>query len=264
LPADISPRYSLAPVESVALGAANIPALLVRPDTDEPCPAVLLQHGYAAQKSDLLPLAAYLAVFGFVALLPDAWEHGERCPDSGARWTAGMDADYFLDVVRHTTEDLRTALDWLEARPDVRADGIVIGGFSMGAMAALVVGTEDPRPAGVISASGSPLPDLASVARFEAQPPDEELRRWVPEHDAAAHVARLAPKPLLLQHGRHDDLVPLAGALRLYEAALPHYTAHPDRLALMLYDHSHTVSEEQVRDAVNWMAPFFVAAEEAA
>jgi dienelactone hydrolase len=264
LPADVRPRYSLAPVETVALGPSGIPALLVRPEADEPCPAVLLQHGYAAQKSDLLPLAAYLAVFGFVALLPDAWGHGERNPESSPTWMGRVSSDYFLDVVRHTSEDLRVALDWLEVRPDVRTDGIVVGGFSMGAMAALIAGTEDPRPAGVISASGSPLPDLASAARFGLEAPNEELRRWVLEHDAAAHVARLAPKPLLLQHGRQDDMVPVGGTLRLYEAALPHYTAHPDRLALMLYDHSHTVSEEQVRDAVNWMVPFFVTEEEAA
>jgi hypothetical protein len=54
-------------------------------------------------------------------------------------------------------------------------------------------------------------------------------------------------------------MVPLAGALRLYEAARPHYAAYPERLALMLYDHSHTVTPEQLAAMVNWVAPFFLA-----
>jgi fermentation-respiration switch protein FrsA (DUF1100 family) len=264
LAGDMTPRYSIAPVEHIRFGAHNVPALLVRPDTADRCPAALLQHGYAAQKTDFLPLAAYLAAYGFVTLLPDAWDHGERMPSGGVNWLSQMSSDYFIDVVRHTAEDLREGLTWLEQRSDVRTDAIALGGFSMGAMAALIAGTEDPRPAALISASGSPLPDLANAVRFGQHAPGEEARHWVLEHDAAARVGEFAPRPLLLQHGRRDDMVPLAGTLRLHEAALPHYAAHPDRLALMLYDHSHTVSERQVRDAVAWLEPFFRSEEAAA
>jgi fermentation-respiration switch protein FrsA (DUF1100 family) len=175
-----------------------------------------------------------------------------------------MPVDYLVEIVRHTVDDLGAALTWLEERPEVRTDAIALGGFSMGAMAALIVGTEDPRPAAIISVSGSPLPDLASAMGSGTDAPSETARRWVIEHDAAAHIARLAPKPLLLQHGRSDDVVPVAGTLRLYEAAQPHYAAHPDRLALMLYDHAHTGSEAQLQDAVTWMARFFTREEEAA
>ena len=52
-------------------------------------------------------------------------------------------------------------------------------------------------------------------------------------------------------------MVPVAGAERLYEAAVPHYSGQRDRLALMLYDHTHLVTEQQMRDAVKWMMPFF-------
>ncbi len=266
---DLTPRYLPAPVEQVSIGPDRVPALFVRPDSEEPCPAVLLQHGYGVQKSDFLPLATILAACGFVTLLPDAWGHGERPREAGLAWWSRMPVDYLVEIVRHTVVDLRAALTWLEERPDVRSDAIALGGFSMGAMAALIVGTEDPRPAAIISVSGSPLPDLASAMRSGAEAPgmaapSEAARRWVIEHDATAHIARLAPKPLLLQHGRRDDVVPVEGTLRLYEAAQPHYAAHPDRLALMLYDHAHTGSEAQLQDAVTWMAPFFMRAEEAA
>ena len=235
----------------------SVPALLVRPETDLPRPAALMQHGWTSCKEDFLPLALLLATYGFVSLLPDAWGHGERLPENGPSWKTERSADYFIDVVRHTSGDLRVGLEWLAGQSYVRSNALVAGGFSMGAIAALITGTEDERVAAVVSVSGSPLPDLANVTMLGENAPSAANKQWSREHDAAANIARLAPKPLLIQHGRHDDMVPVEGALRLYAAAQPHYTAHPDHLALMLYDHTHTVVEAQLRDALTWLAPLF-------
>jgi predicted esterase len=252
------PRYAAAPPEHVTIGSHNLPALLVRPDAPGPHPAAVIQHGYGASKEDLVPLAVYLAAFGFISLLPDAWEHGERLPSSGRTWMNERSSDYFFEVTRHTTGEMKDALSELAQRPDVRADALLVGGFSMGAMAALVVGTEDTRVAGVVSIAGAPLPDLVAVSLFDLRPLSESTSAWAREHDVTQHIGRLAPKPLLISHGRADDMVPVAGALRLYEAARPHYASHPERLALMLYDHTHTVTPEQLAAMVGWVAPFFL------
>ncbi len=254
---DFIPHQVTECIERITFGAEDIPAYLVRPDKAGSHPAALIQHGYGAEKADLLPLASLLASHGFVSLLPDAWGHGERFPASGPNWMNQLSADYFLTVLRHTAADLGEALTTLTELPDVRSDAMVIAGFSMGALAALIVGTEDERVAGVISASGSPLPDMLGVTIFGSTPPSAENIAWAEQHDAAAHVARLAPKPLLLQHGRSDDMVPIRGTLRMYETAKPYYTEQPNHLALQLYDHSHMVSEKQLRDAVEWLNPLF-------
>ncbi len=254
---DFIPHTAAETVERITFGATAIPALLVRPHASGPRPAALIQHGYGAEKADLLPLASMLAAHGFVSLLPDAWGHGERFPSSGPNWMNQLSADFFLTVLRHTVSDLDEALTALLAQPDVRADATVIAGFSMGAMAALVVGTEDPRVAGLVSAAGSPLPDMMGVSLFGSTPPSAENIAWGAQHDAAANVGRLAPKPLLLQHGDADDMVPIRGTLHMYEAATPYYAAHPERLALQTYHHSHLVTEQQLRDAVEWLSPFF-------
>ncbi len=254
---EIVPQFGVRGMERVVIGKDQIPALLVRPDTDLPRPAALMQHGWTSCKEDFLPLALLLATYGFVSLLPDAWGHGERLPAEGPSWKTERSADHFIDVVRHTSGDLHESLGWLGEQPFARADALVVGGFSMGAMAALVTGTEDERVAAVVSVSGSPLPDLANVTMLGANAPNAANQRWSRAHDAAANIARLAPKPLLIQHGRHDDMVPVEGALRLYAAAQPHYAERSDRLALMLYDHTHTVVEAQLRDALTWLAPLF-------
>lgn len=252
---DFLPHNAPPSIERVEIGPHSIPALFVKPrdmTPTETLPPVLIQHGYGAEKADLLPLASLLVSHGFIALLPDAWGHGERFPAAGPNWMTQISADYFMEVVRNTVEDMRDALTWLEAIPGARAEQLIVGGFSMGAIASLVIGSEDERVSGLIAASGSPLPDLLPVRLFGSAPPSEESTTWALAHDAAANISRLAPKPLLIQHGRADDMVPVSGALRLYEAAQPHYTEYPDNLKLMLYPHTHLVSEQQMRDAVEW------------
>ncbi|MGE5335316.1 MAG: alpha/beta hydrolase family protein [Nitrososphaerota archaeon] len=251
------PQYTVRPAEPIEVGAESIPALIVRPEADGPRPAALVQHGYGASKADLLPLGQYLASCGFVALLPDAWGHGDRFPTSGPNWMTNFSADFIVEVLRHTVDDMREALTALLQQPDVRPDGALLAGFSLGAIASLIVGTEDARAAGIYSISGSPVPDLVQMMPAGMPGPGPDAERWALAHDSAEHLATLAPKPLLLQHGRNDDMVPVSGSLRLYETAQSLYSAHPGNLALMLYDHRHDVTEAEVIEGVAWLLPFF-------
>jgi uncharacterized protein len=246
-------------IERLDLQAGAVPALLIRPESGGARPAAVLQHGYGSRKEDLLPLGLVLAAEGFVSLLADAWGHGERLPIDGPTWMTERSADYAFTVVRNTAETMVEALNLLEKRQEVRSDQIVVGGFSMGAIVALVVGTEDERVAGVVSLAGAPLPDMLGVSIYGSALAGEESRSYAMAHDAAdnLHLQKLAPKPLLISHGLRDDMVPVAGALRLYESARSHYAACPDRLALRLYDHTHVVGEQQIRDALEWMTPYW-------
>jgi dienelactone hydrolase len=257
---DFLPHDTPPAIKRVEIGPHAIPALLVQPHgvtANHRLPAVLIQHGYGAEKADLLPLASILAGHGFITLLPDAWGHGERFPANGPNWMTQISADFFMEVVRNTVDDMRVVFDYLHDLPSVNAESTLAGGFSMGAVASLVFGTEDERVAGVIAASGSPLSDLLPVRLFGSAAPSEATAEWARLHDAADRIAALAPKPLLIQHGRADDMVPVAGALRLYEAAKPYYEECPDHLKLMLYPHTHLVSEQQMHDAVHWVASIF-------
>jgi len=54
-------------------------------------------------------------------------------------------------------------------------------------------------------------------------------------------------------------LVPVAGTLRMYEAAKPYYASAPERLGLRLYDHTHLVTEAEAADAIEWLLVHFAA-----
>ena len=96
-------------------------------------------------------------------------------------------------------DDLRAALDWLEARyPSLP---LVVGGFSFGSMVGLGVGTEDPR---VVALLGLGLPVAKS------------------EYDYS-FLAR-ADKPVLVIQGEDDQYGSGAAAAEVLRAMGPHIT----------------------------------------
>ncbi len=250
-------HYPISPAEEIAVGPDEVPALLVRPLASNPHPAAIIQHGYGADKSDLLPLGEYLAERGFLVLLPDAWGHGERLPLSGSSYLNTLSVDFIVETVRRTVADIGACLDYLTGRPDVQSDAITLAGFSMGAGVALMAGMRDARVAAIVSLSGAAPQDLVSLRLPGLAPPSEEVRRWAAEQDLAGDLARFAPRPLLLIHGRYDDMVPPQASQHIYDAALPAYRDHPERLALKWYEVSHMITVPMIVDAVNWIAPFF-------
>ena len=250
-------RYPITPAEEIAVGPNEVPALLVRPRAAGPHPAAIVQHGYGADKSDLLPLGEFLAERGFVILLPDAWGHGERLPMHGPSYLNTFNPDFVAETVRCTVDDVRVCLEYLSTRPDVQPEAISLAGFSMGAGVALMTGLLDPRVAAIVSLAGAARQDLPLLTLPGFPPPGEELQRWAAEQDLAGDLARFAPRPLLLIHGRHDDLVPPQASQHVYDIALPLYRDYPERLALKWYDVSHMITVPMIVDAVDWLAPFF-------
>jgi phospholipase/carboxylesterase len=163
---------------------------------------VILMHGFGAPGDDLVGLAPYLkAPVRFV--FPAApLELGGLYGDSRAWW--------LLDLARleqqlnsggpairaaEVPEGLTAARDHVMKLVDAVAarypGPLVLGGFSQGAMLALDVALHrDTRPAGLLLMSGTLLAEPVWAPRF----------------------ASLAGVPVLMSHGRQDQLLPFSAA----------------------------------------------------
>ncbi|MCY1043013.1 alpha/beta fold hydrolase [Corallococcus sp. bb12-1] len=108
--------------------------------------AVVLVHGFAANRTQLLFEAGVLAASGHGVLLFDL--HGQGESDG--------DAIGWGDSER---EDVRAALSFVRARPEVTPGRVGLFGFSMGGTTALLVAQEDPRVKAVAAVGA--FPDLA-------------------------------------------------------------------------------------------------------
>lgn len=176
-------------------------------------PAIVLLHGYPAEKADLLPFAAALAT-RFEVVLMDLRYFGA----SGGRVTT-------LGV--RERDDLRRTVDEILARG---APAVGVFGFSLGGAVALLTAAEDPRIGAV--AAYAPFADLRALAH--------ELYGWMwlgrypfvwlmtawgrlflgldLGAVSPAAAARAITAPVLVLHSRLDEQIPVTHAERLRAA----------------------------------------------
>ena len=176
-------------------------------------PAIVLLHGYPAEKADMLPLAAALAR-RFTVLLLDLRYFGRS---EGRVTTLGW----------RERDDLRRAVDVLAARGFER---VGVFGFSLGGAIALGGAVEEPRIGAV--AAYSPFADLRALAHelYAWMGPLRYpfvglLRLWsrlflgadVTAPTPVAAAARLSI-PVYLIASRDDEQIPFSHAERLRDA----------------------------------------------
>lgn len=183
--------------------------LLPRPGT----PAVVLLHGYPAEKADLLPLAGALAP-QFTTLLVDHRYFGDS---EGRATTLGF----------RERRDLQRVLDFLEARG---ATAVGVFGFSLGGAVALLTAADDPRIRAIVAYA--PFADLRALGHelygwmwLARYPFVEAMLLWgrlafgadISRPTPAEAAARLRV-PVLLVHSRMDEQIPFRHAERLRTA----------------------------------------------
>ena len=206
----------------------------------EGAPALAVLHGWGGNAEMMLPLAGPLHAAGYALLFFDARSHGRS------------DGDNFASLPRFA-EDLESALDWLQARPEVDAARVGVIGHSVGAGAALLLAARRNDLAAVVS--------LAAFAH-----PAGIMRRWLESRRipywplgayilfyiqrvighrfddiAPCHTIRQVACPVLLAHGTADRLVPVSEAQEI------HANRRDERVQLLMMPGSHDEYAETER-----------------
>lgn len=175
--------------------------------------AIILAHGYPADKGDILPLTEFLAE-EYDLLYFDFRGLGES---EGSYSSVGI----------HERRDLRAAISWLESQG---YDQIGLWGFSVGGATALMEAPQAESVEAVVAvASYAQLADL-SEQLFRFPYVDSWLAEFVRGYaylvfgeDLRAISPEIAvtdyEKPVYIIHPRNDQVVPLEHGERL-EAAL--------------------------------------------
>jgi phospholipase/carboxylesterase len=136
----------------------------VRPAAGEPAGAIVLLHGRATGEDDLLPL---LDALDPERRLAGVTPRGPlSLPPGGAHWYVVRRVGYpDRDTFLATCARVAALVDGLVDSLGVPPERTVLGGFSQGAVIsyALALGSDRPRPAGVLAMSGF----LPAVEGFE-------------------------------------------------------------------------------------------------
>ncbi|MCE9668588.1 alpha/beta fold hydrolase [Myxococcus stipitatus] len=171
--------------------------------------AVVLAHGLSQTRADLLAEARVLRDAGYGVLLFDLRAHGES---QGETSTWG-------DKERL---DVRAALDFARARPDVDPERVALVGFSIGSAAVAEVAAKDARVRAVVLLSPFNTLWLAAAYDFRRFGVVSQSGALVPfwrrgialdEVRTIDAVEHIRPRPLLIVMGTEESGQPLADEL---------------------------------------------------
>lgn len=159
--------------------------------------AVIVLHGYDANRVQMLDRAVALARYGYGVLLYDLRGHGRS---GGELRTMGW---YDLD-------DVAAAVKFLQARPDVDPERLGILGFSVGGQVALRATATMPAlkavvadgPGYVTLADAPPPADFGEQLLYLDSAAAGQVFQWrvglPPPPGVVATIPAIAPRPLLL------------------------------------------------------------------
>jgi len=180
--------------------------------------AVIVVHGIWANKQAILPAVVMLSEAGYHVLAIDMRGHG-------------LSEGKLISYGYYEALDVQAGVDYLLARPEIKKVGVM--GYSLGGAAVVRATAIDERiQALVVESSFSSLSDAVKdgfsretglpswpFAPLIVRAAEKELGLTVEQVDSAHTLATMRPRPVLIIHGRDDDLFPVSHAYRMYEAA---------------------------------------------
>ncbi|HIE53357.1 MAG TPA: alpha/beta fold hydrolase [Armatimonadetes bacterium] len=220
--------FSVEKISFVSTHHETVYGYLILPkERPGPVSCVLFLHGYGGSKEDGLMAGALLAATGRACLALDAQYHGDRKREGVDIYSPFLYRD--RDALIQTVVDWRRGIDYLETRPEIDPQRIGLIGGSMGAILGAVLTAVEPRvKVPVLVVGGADWGLMAEKSQLEAgirlreARPNldfDELARILAPVDPLHFAAHISPRPLLLQNGRFDNIVPVEANQRLYEVA---------------------------------------------
>jgi dienelactone hydrolase len=225
---------------SYAAAGRRVDGYLAVPPGKGPFPAVIYLHGSGGDRTQLLVPATWMAARGVVALtitMPS---------DPATTGTAAQRLAAQRRATVATVVAVRRAVDALGALPKVDASRIGLVGWSSGARVGAILAGVEPRIEAfdLMSGGSPPVREYAAQAPAALRP---TVIRELGAVDPLRWVARARSHTILLQDGRHDEVVPAAALRALAKAAGP-------AAELRWYGQGHAPSKAAYVDQLRWLA----------
>ena len=212
-----TPEFTLSKIVYKSKGE-NIYALLRVPKTSEKRKSaiILLPGAQVTKESEDASRAAKFAEWGYVTLTLD--ERGNAGETGGG--IISMDDEYatFIDnrepVTHKMVFDVLRAHDFLAERDDVDSKNIIVFGESMGGRLAIMAAAVEPRIKAVVGVS------TAGYDSLNRQFANNDVARFYKAIDPDAHIAKIAPRNVLMIHSTNDTVIPIDMAKKTFSYAL--------------------------------------------
>ena len=239
------------------LAGEDVPVLITLPERGRgPFPVVVLVHGFSSNKHQVTrQLGKALTDRGLACLAADMPKHGDRPGPPKDLFVADQPQETYRRIVQ-AVQDIRQTIDLAESLKELdTSKGVGLLGYSMGAWFGALAGAAERRvQALVLMVGGSAAVDVAQEADTSEELDDRQaragrlnvLRRFAAIRPLEA-IPGFAPRPILMQNGRRDWLVPAERAKALFAAA-------KEPKEQRWYDAGHLLGAKAYEEAADWLA----------
>jgi len=234
----------------------DIPGLVVHHPAGPSGKLLLFLHGLGGSKEDALYFKKLVENFSFSIMAVDARGHGERKLD-----LENMKLELIIEYLSKTIVDNRLAIDIAFRNHWVEEGKLILAGASMGGILGGVVAGVDKRVSGaVLYVPGGELVEIIfesnvpMLVRLRSRVSPELLsfaKLVLASVDPINYIDKVSPRPLLIQLGKYDDIVPFKNGMKLFEKA-----KEPKKL--VVHDSGHALPiDRTINETINWLKKNF-------
>lgn len=218
-------------------------------------PTVFIYHGWSSSKESYKFVAEILSKYGFRVIVSDAPLHGSR------QAKKNLQTD-FWNVIIQSVYEFEQLVHFTKERWGVLPEDMAIVGSSMGGFAAAGIFAEHTDLRCLVSINGSGAWETSEQVfrKMDGRPParlDElkDIRRF----DPAQKIGQLPYRPMLLQHGDADSIIPIDGQREFYRQLVHCYGVHHAHLVTFqeIPRMNHYISLGMFEDVVGWLLNHF-------
>jgi len=222
-------------------------------------PLVIMMHGLAARKENVLPYAYYVATEGYHTILFDAHDHGELETAQFKNYSDPEKMAHMFTVIFKSSKNIDTIIS---AFADIRSvDNHSVGliGFSMGGMIVYdyICRHRSPNVRAAVPIIATPewgktvRKNLARDSVY-AKHFNEEKISQIENRQPCHYLSTLKDFPLLMLNGELDEIMPIDDTKEFYQQAKQHYTKEALIQLIEYRGVGHTPTFEMALDAISW------------
>lgn len=250
------------------LGMLSAQAVLAFPEganKQKPVPIIIVQHGIGSSPETPFSSGGYheyakeLLKAGFAVLVPMNLRSVERRNNIERFARLAGTSLPGIELVR-----VQNLLDIVLRDPRIDAERVGMWGVSLGGMATMFwMPLEHRIKTGVVSAWFNERRNkMAGLdTRYSSFAPKEEhafFNGWLTEFSDYDFVSLIAPRPLMIQHGKKDNISHWPGLVQEYDKAKVHYQKlnMPEKIELVLHEGGHeAIVTDGIRFMKRWLMP---------
>ncbi|MFR1708563.1 MAG: alpha/beta fold hydrolase [Clostridium sp.] len=234
----------------------DISTLIISPKNfSDKLPVIFFYHGWSSNKDVHKNLGSFLACNGYMVVIPDSINHGER--GTLDYWQGDSGLTKFWPTILNSVKEFNTILDYVKNNYNIDEYRIGVCGHSMGGMitSGIIAHNKCIKAGVIMNSSGAWVEATLEIIGDQYKENKDFIDKSLNElshFSPINNIDNFNNTPLLLLHGDKDALVPIKSEITFFNSIKDHYE-NKNLVDMKTYDRlNHYITEAMVTEGLQW------------